>query len=326
MKVFILGGTGLLGFHSLRVLLERGHEVSVLSLRDIELGSWFPPQARVGFGNAFTMSREELRRAFSGHDALVYALGPDDRVTPDAPAYDFFHRYLVDACGKVLGAAREAGVERCVVLSSYFCHFDRQNPRWQLALRHPYIRCRNEQADGAMREGGDSMATMTLELPYIFGTMPQRVPLWKDILLERIRNMNPVMFTKGGTAMISARHVGEAVAGAVEKGVGGIRYPVGDVNMEWKDMLRTMLDEMKLPGRKVLTVPTVLASLYGLKSRADDRKRGRESGLDHARLFGDIQSRRFYLDGDESAAALGHGRGGVEDAIREAVRACYQKS
>ncbi len=44
------------------------------------------------------------------------------------------------------------------------------------------------------------MAVCTLELPYIFGVMPEttRVPLWKDVLFERLRKMNPVMFTKGG--------------------------------------------------------------------------------------------------------------------------------
>ncbi len=323
MKVFILGGTGLLGFHALRALLERGHDVGVLSLPDIELGSWFPPEARVGFGDAFTMSRDELRRTFAGYDALVYALGPDDRVTPEAPAYKFFHRYLVEACGNVVGAAREAGVKRCVVLSSYFCYFDRQNPTWRLAQHHPYIQCRNEQANRAILEGGQTMDVMTLELPYIFGTMPGRMPLWKNVLLDRIRKMKPVMFTKGGTAMITTEHVGEAVAGAVERGIRNTRYPIGDVNMEWKDMLRIMLEAMGFPNRKIVTVPTGLASLYGFKSRSDDRKGGKESGLDHARLFKDIQSRRFYLDGDSSAAALGYGRGGVEEAIRETVRACY---
>ena len=42
MNVFIAGGTGLIGYQSALEFLKRGHDVSSISLPDIEFGDWFP--------------------------------------------------------------------------------------------------------------------------------------------------------------------------------------------------------------------------------------------------------------------------------------------
>jgi len=144
MKIMIIGGTGFLGYHSLLEFIKRGHSVSTFSIPDIELGDWFPKEIEVRYVNVFEQEESILVESFRGYDALVYAVGPDDRVTPLAPAYEFFHERLVEACGRVVDAARKAGVKRCVVLNSYFAYFDRIWPEKQLADHHPYIKCRVE--------------------------------------------------------------------------------------------------------------------------------------------------------------------------------------
>lgn len=125
MKVFIVGGTGLLGYHAALEFLRRGHEVEVAAIPDIELGDWFPRQIRVHEADVFELEPRRLSALFEGCDAMVYAVGPDDRCTPRAPAYPFLHERLVRACGRTIRAAREAGVRRCTVLGSYFTHFNR---------------------------------------------------------------------------------------------------------------------------------------------------------------------------------------------------------
>jgi nucleoside-diphosphate-sugar epimerase len=177
MRVFIVGGTGFLGYYSTLEFLRRGHQVSTISLLDIPLREWFPKDVKVEYGDVFTTSESQLIMLFSGYDALVYAVGPDDRFIPKSPAYSFLHERLVEACGRVIAAARNANVKRCVVLNSYFAYFDRIWPQKSLANHHPYIKCRIEQAERVINEGGNSMAVMMLELPYIFGVMPERIPL-----------------------------------------------------------------------------------------------------------------------------------------------------
>lgn len=322
MNVFIVGGTGFLGYYALLEFLRRGHNVQVMAIQDVELGSWFPKdKVKVEYRDVFIAPKEELIPYFKGFDALVYAVGPDDRITPDAPAYQYFHDRLDVACTKVIEAAREAGVKKSVILSSYFCYFDRLWPEKHLADHHPYIRVRNEQAIHGIAAGQGKMAVMTLELPYIFGRMPGRIPLWKDVLYARLKAMHPVMFPKGGTTMIAVEHIGEAIVGAIENGQHGMRYPVGDVNMEWKEMLGIMLETM---GRKpkIITIPTFLATMYGKKILKEEQKHGKEGGLDPVKLFKDIQTEKLFLDPSETVAVLKYTRGGVKEAIIATIKAC----
>lgn len=325
MKVFIVGGTGFLGYYALLEFLRRGHEVTTMSIPDVKLGSWFPEnQVKVLYGDVFAMSEPELIKTFEGYDGLVYAVGPDDRFIPKAPSYKFFHERLVEACGKVIAGARKAGIKTCAVCNSYFAYFDRMWPKAKLAERHPYIKCRVEQAERCFQEAGETMKMAILELPYIFGLMPERVPLWKDVLFERLKKMNPIMYTTGGTTMITVEHVGEAIVGAIENRAHG-RFPVGDQNVSWKDMLKIMTKALGL-NRKILILPkfmTFLAALYGRKLKNDDKKKGLQGGLDHEKLFYDIQSQFMYLDPAESVKALGYKQGGIEESITQTVFRCY---
>jgi nucleoside-diphosphate-sugar epimerase len=322
MKVMIIGGTGFLGYYAGLAFLGRGHEVATISLPDIPLGDWFPKEIKVEYGNVFEMPEIELQAMLAGYDALVYSVGPDDRVTPPAPAYAFFHERLVEACAKVVAAAREAGVKRCVVLNSYFATFNRSHPEKKLAERHPYIRCRVEQAERVIAEGKDTMDVMVLELPYIFGTMPERVPLWKDVLLERLRTSSVILYPKGGTNMIAVEHVAEAIVGATEQGQHGQRYPIGDVNMSWNEMIAIMLDAMGMK-KKILNIPKWAAVLGGKQMQKEHESAGKESGLDPVWLMKDIMTDTLYFDPTESQRALGYGSGGIEASIEKTVRACY---
>jgi len=326
MKVFIVGGTGFLGYYATLEFLKRGHSVSTLSIPDVELGSWFPKEVKVDYGDIFKMSHDDLVKVFKGFDAMVYAVGPDDRFTPKAPAYEFFHERLVEACTRVVIGARDAGVKRCVILNSYFAYFDRVWPKKHLADNHPYIKCRVEQAARTIEAGGGvangKMDVMVLELPYIFGEMPGREPLWKDILVSRLQKMNPVMFTKGGTIMITVEGVADAIVGAVEYGKHGERYPIGDVNMSWKQMLRLFLQGIGTPNKKIITVPSFLAALYGWKLMRDDKKQGKQSGLNHFKLFFDIQSQKMFFDPKPIIDVLKYKQGGVEEAILKTAQRC----
>lgn len=322
LEVSIVGGTGLLGLHAALECLRRGHAVQCIGGSDVAPGSTLPEAIRWRKADIFRLPVRELVHLFEGVDAMVYAVGPDDRVTPRAPAYGFFHERLVQSCGRVVAAARDAGVRRCTVLGSYYTHFDRLWPHKQLAAHHPYVRCRVEQAERAFGEGRGKMAVSVLELPYIFGVVPGRDPLWKETLLDRLLRMPVVVYPRGGSAMITAGHVGEAIAGAVERGRDGTSYPIGDENLSWDEMLETMLGALDIE-RRIVHLPAFAAAWFGRASRAANARRGRESGLDAEHLFAKVMSDYLYLDTNLLARELGYGRGGVREAIVETVRACY---
>lgn len=85
MKVFIVGGTGLLGSAAAKELVARGHEVVSLSLPPLPEGAVFPPQMKIEYGNYLELSDEDFRAYFRGCDAFVFAAGVDERVVRRLP-------------------------------------------------------------------------------------------------------------------------------------------------------------------------------------------------------------------------------------------------
>ncbi|MDD3777489.1 MAG: NAD(P)H-binding protein [Actinomycetota bacterium] len=322
MKIMIVGGTGFLGYHSLLEALKRGHQADALAIDDVRLGDWYPTQVKVNYGDVFELSSDQLQQYFTGYDSMIYAVGPDDRITPPAPSYEFFRARLVDAVEKVAIAARKAKVKKMVILNSYFAYFDRIWPEKKLSTRHPYIRCRVEQAEKTIAAGKDQMAVVILELPYIFGSMPNRTPLWKEVLLDRFIKGKFIFFPKGGTNMIAVEHVAEAIVGALEKGEHGARYPIGDENHTFNQMLQMMMSAIG-EKKKIVNIPRFLAVQAGAMIERGFKKNGLEGGLDARFLMKDIMTDYLYFDPEPSIKKLGYGRGGIPEAIVKTMKACY---
>ena len=319
MDVLLIGGTGFIGYHAVHELRRRGHGVAVLALPPVPPEDLLPPEVPVTLADLDALPDDAVRALLRGCDAVVYAAGADDRVVPKAPADAFFERANVRPSARLFALARAAGVKRGVLLSSYFCTFDRLWPEMRLSAHHPYIRSRQAQAQQALQAAGPDLDLMILELPYIFGATPGRVPLWAP-LIRYARSPFPLFYPKGGTNMIAVQHVAEATAGALERGRGGERYVVGDENLTWAEWLGRL---SRLAGRprRVITLPTTLVRLALWGVRLYHRLQGREGGLDPV-AFAALQTRHTFFDPEPSRRALGYGRGGLDEALAETVRAC----
>ena len=295
MKAIVLGGTGLVGYHSTLALLANDVQITVVSRGSIKDTDLFPKEVKMLERYVFNMSADELESLFVGFDAMVYALGPDDREVPLAPAYDFFYDKLVLKCNAICAAAKHSGIKRIVVTGSYFTFFDRANPHWLLSKHHPYIRCRVEQTNSCLALADSNLTMIILELPYIFGIMPHRDPLWKDLLVTRLNKMWPwIYYPSGGSAMISAKFCGRAIHGAIKYGKTGT-YTIGHSNLSWKEMLAVISKVLYGKEKKVITVPTSLAMIYGIYEKLITRSKGEESGLDYAKIIPDILSKQAYI-------------------------------
>ena len=329
-KLMIVGGTGFLGYYTAKLALSKGYKVGSISILDDDLvnkdlSSWYPKEIESTLLDVFSASEEELTKAMKGYDYMIYAVGPDDRYTPKAPSYDFFHYRLVDSCAKVFRAAEKAGVKKAAVYNSYFAYFDRRYPEMKLAEKHPYIRCRVEQAK-LLNEQKKNMEVVVLELPYIFGSMEARVPIWRSVFLDRFVNGHKMaFFSKGGTTMIAIEHIAEAGIGALEYGKDGERYPIGDENRSFKWMLEYMC-KCKGVNKKVLLPPTWMCVMGGKAIQNKDKKKGLEGGLNFGLVMKEIMSKDMMIEPelmDKINAELHIGRGGLEEAIQRTMDRCY---
>ena len=70
MKVFMIGGTGLLGSEGAGELIRRGHEVSSVALPPIPEGAPLPPEMKLSLGNYMELTDEELSGHMKGCEGL----------------------------------------------------------------------------------------------------------------------------------------------------------------------------------------------------------------------------------------------------------------
>jgi nucleoside-diphosphate-sugar epimerase len=279
----------------------------------------FPQNVKIILANIDELDDNSLTGIMKGQDALVFAAGVDDRVTPKAPAYDFFYQANVRSCVRIVSLARKAGIKRGVVVSSYFLYFDRVWPDERLSEYHPYIRSRKEQARQSLDAAMLDLQLMILELPYVFGSMPGRIPMWEP-LIKYINSRYPLFYTKGGTNMMAVEHVGETIAGAIERGKGGESYTIGDENITWVEFIESLLNILG-KKKRVIILPTFIIQLMVRMVKLWHRLRGKESGLDPVK-FVSMQTRNTFFDPSPAAGELGYGRGNLQKAFEDTVKAC----
>jgi len=295
MKVFMIGGTGLLGSEAARLLIEKGHEVSSVSLPPIPSGENLPKEMKLALANYMELSDLEIKELMKDCEGFIFAAGVDERIEGTKPIYDFYAKYNIIPLERMMKIAKEVGVKHVVVLGSYFSYFDREWKELNLYNHHPYIRSRVDQANMALSYASKKMSVSVLELPYIFGTQPGRKPVW-TFLIEQIQLMKKATFyPRGGTTMVTVRHVAECICGVLEKGNGGKNYPIGYYNLTWKEMLTIFHEYMGTPKKKIITIPKFLYKI-GMKRKVKEfKEKNIESGLNLMKLV-DIMTRNAFID------------------------------
>lgn len=313
-RILVIGGTGLLGYATIQELLRRGDEVVSVALPPMPVDDLFDRldgHVENHLHDIGQLSDAEMLELLAGCSGVVYAIGADERVTPPAPAARFFYEQNVLPTQRVARLAREAGVRSFVVFGSYFAHFAETMPELGLADQgYPLMRLLQEQI--AFAEGDGAMTVTSLRLPYIFGTMPGRMPLWK-MFVDQIRGQESFPAHDGGiTAAVTTRQVGQAAAGALEHGQHRTTYPLGGMNLALADFYRRIADslgqrtqiplvpfEILEPGLVALDEEAAMAGLeHGISMRLAGLARAHDLSIDP----GPVQEALGYDDDDVLAA------------------------
>ena len=117
MNLLVLGATGGTGRLVVEQALSAGHMVTAL-VRSPEKLATSQPNLRVVTGSATDL--ESVAVALQGADAVISTLGGGGSV-------------IADSTAAIVAAARQAGVRRVVVLSSWLVERDRMSPLLRLA-------------------------------------------------------------------------------------------------------------------------------------------------------------------------------------------------
>ncbi|UJF16302.1 NAD-dependent epimerase/dehydratase family protein [Jeotgalibaca sp. MA1X17-3] len=321
-KVFVLGGTGFLGYYTIKELLSRGYDVKTMSLPPMPDENLFPSEVENKLGNMNELSDEEIKELLKDCEGFIYAAGADERTVPPAPALKFFYNANVIPTQRIARLARESGVKKFVIFGSYFAEFAERLPDSGLKTQgYPNTRLLQEQV--AFAEGEGSMVVTSLRLPYIFGTMPGRMPLW-SMFVEQIRGKEVFPALKGGTAMVTVEQVAEAAVGAMEKGEHRHTYALSGKNMKFQEFYQMMVDA--LGQTETTQVPVVdyekMKPMYEELDRQSAEK-GVEHGI-HMATSSKLQTQDLYIDPEDTKTALGIREHDVIQSIKETLAKCVK--
>lgn len=319
-KVLVLGGTGFLGYYTTEELLKKGYEVKSVALPPMPADDLFSSDKVENIlANVNDLSDEEVLDILEDVDGVIYAIGADERVVPEAPAFSFFYEANVRPTQRLARLSAQAGVESFVIFGSYFAHFAEQITDVDLKSE-PYPATRLLQEQVGFAEGEGKMRVSSLRLPYIFGTMPGRTPLWK-MFTDQVRGKEVYPVLNGGTAAVTVSQVAQAAVGALEKGEHRKTYALGGINLKHKEFTERMvkaLGQEDMTEVPVLPLEAVIDSYKALDEQSAEA--GTEHGI-HMVMNADMNNRDLFIDPTEVMQELGYEYDDVYASIDETLEA-----
>lgn len=322
-NVFVLGGTGLLGYETIHELLKQGYEVSTIARNQKVMDDVLPEQVKERYiGDINEMTDDEVLDMLRGKVAFMYAAGLDERTLPQAPAVQFYYEQNVLPTQRLARLSRMAGIKKFVIYGSYHLH---SQELWaDLKLEEqPYVETRLLQEKLAFLEGEGEMDVMSLRLPYIFGTMPHRIPLWKSFY-PRVQGLDTVKVPAGGSAMVTTKQVAEAAVGALEYGKHRETYAVSGINMKYNEFFKMIAESLGQYETVIETAPMEQLKPEAVETDQKVKAQGKEFAIHMAKQT-EMQDRDAYIDPTETMSVLKYKQDDVRSEIRKTLKACAEE-
>jgi len=254
MRVFVTGGTGFIGAHLVRLLLEQGYTVKALVRSSSNLDNLRGLDVEVVQGdlNDPNLCKQMVGCQYLFHVAAHYSLWQKDR--------ELLYRHNVLGTRNVLVAARQAGIERTVYTSSVaaigvgssgqIVDETHQSPLDKLVGDYKKSKFLAEQE--AMQAAATGQEVVVVNPSSPIGTLDIKPTPTGDIILRFLRRQMPV-YLDTGLNFIDVRDVAWGHLLALQRGKSGDRYILGYQNLTLKQLLEELADitGMSAPQRTV---------------------------------------------------------------------------
>jgi dihydroflavonol-4-reductase len=253
-KTLITGGTGFLGTHLVRQLIEAGTEnlrvmAGSVPKRLIELGVE-PIEGSI-------TNVEDVKRAVEGVTEIYHLAGRVSRSPSDAPEMMRIH---VDGTRVLCEAAREAGVRTIVMASTSgtiavtetgeVIPDESWPPPLDIIARWPYYASKYYQEQVAVENfSGRGQRLVILNPSLLLGPGDDRLSSTQVILDFLARKINAV--PRGGLNFVDVRDAAAAFLRAMQNGKHGERYLLGSANWTFEKFFGRLERITKTPGPRV---------------------------------------------------------------------------
>ncbi len=258
----VTGSTGLVGFHIVQALLQRGRCVKAL-VRSIDKGKALLPDACELVQGDIT-DRVAVRRAMQGCSVVYHAAGLPEQWLPDPTQ---FHRVNVDGTQNMLEAALEQGVQRFIYTSTIDVFAGQAGHEFDESRLDPQPRGttyeRSKQAAdrhvvAALQRG---LPAIFLHPSAVYGPGPASSPGLNNLILQIQQGRVPAL-PPGGWAVVFAPDVGEGHVLAEERASIGSRYILSESYYTLAEFMRMVMAELGIEKPLPPTLP--LAAVRGI--------------------------------------------------------------
>ncbi|MEP7286456.1 MAG: NAD-dependent epimerase/dehydratase family protein [Chloroflexota bacterium] len=268
IRALVTGGTGFLGSHIARTLIEEGHRARVLRRANspLDLIDGLPVEHAIGD----VLDIPSLERAMQGCEWVFHVAAVSDYWRSNRVKL-----YLVNVNGttNVLETARRSGVQRVIFTSSGAAvgmradgrPADEQIPFNFSPKLFPYGHSKHLAEQEVQRAVASGQDIVTLNPTVVFGPGDLN-QISGSAVVEMARGKVPV-YPVGGITVIDVRDVATAHLAAAEKGRTGERYLLGTLDISHKASMKLIADIANVPAPKI-GVPAFItpaaATLIGL--------------------------------------------------------------
>ena len=319
MKVLVTGGTGFVGSHSVQAIVDAGHEVRLLVRSSGRVAAALEPlgvrDVEHVVGDAVDV--ESVRRAMDGCDAVLHAAAVFSYDARDARE---MQRVNARATEVVLGAARDAGLDPIVHVSSYVALLPGADVLDDGAPvgepRGVYARSKAE-TERMARELQDDGAPVAITYPgMVWGPHDPHMGEAATFARSVLRGLVP-MLPPGRVPVVDVRDVAAAHAAALRGGGGRRRYLLAGEAITFAAVVDVI---RRVTGRRIVRFTGPAPLMLGMTAAGDVVQR-----LVPFRLpfnYGGVWviTHGRPLDGAATERALGVRFRPPEESVRDMIR------
>jgi dihydroflavonol-4-reductase len=319
MTTLVTGGTGFLGRHLVRKLLERGDDVRVFTRSfDVELADLGADIVEGSLTEA-----ADVRRAVEGVERVYHLAG---KVTRDRSRAHEMYSLHVEGTRRLFGALLEEDVDRIVYASTSgtvgvgespdFLATDDSPMAEPIVRDWPYYLSKiyAERVCEKYVEDHD-LPVVIMRPTLLLGPGDRNRSSTGDVILFLERKIPAAM--PGGMSFVDVRDTADAFISAMERGDVGETYLLGACNLPISDFLKRLEDITGL-ARPKLPVPGK-AAVFGSKLLDRAMKAvGMESDLDPVSV--EMAQYYWYIDSTRAKQELDWTPRSPNETLRDTVR------
>jgi dihydroflavonol-4-reductase len=318
-KILVTGGTGFLGTHVVRQLLDAG-EKSVRVMAS-SVPEWMR-DAGVDAAEGSVTNAEDVANAVRGVSAIFHLAGKVSRDNRDASAMNKVH---VQGTRLICEAAKAAGIETIVLASSSGTiavsedeqvHDETFPPPLAIISRWAYYASKYYQESTAL-DGfdGDGRRLVIMNPTLLLGPDDERLSSTKPVLdfLGRKIPYTP----GGGLSFVDARDAAAALITALDKGRHQEKYLLGAANMTFREFF-ARLERLSGVAAPMLKMPKTLAMAGSTFVESVFRNWGRSSPIEPKEVE---QAEHFwYFDSSKAIEELGFAPRDPQETLQDTIR------